>query len=173
MLYFQPWLCNTDHSWLVWISLELPRMLLKAQEEQKRFNQLNQSNNNQKKSRPDLQIYPVTFDTRCRWRLCPSSLSARFYWDLAEGWMEGGRHGRGVCWVKKGARKCQWENGNTLMFLQPSAGVGRSLPCREGAPFPLAWLWPYLIALLWHGAKKGLCSGMPGPACIQASTAVP
>lgn len=44
VLYFQPWLCNTDHSWLVWISPELPRMLLKAQEEQKCFNQLNQSN---------------------------------------------------------------------------------------------------------------------------------
>ena len=61
VLYFQPWLCNTDHSWLVWISPGLPRMLLKAHEEQKCFNQLNQS----KKSRLDLKIYPVTFDTRC------------------------------------------------------------------------------------------------------------
>jgi len=37
-------------------------MLLKAQEEQKCFNQLNQSN---KKSRLDLKIYPMTFVTRC------------------------------------------------------------------------------------------------------------
>lgn len=63
VLYFQPRLCNTDHSWLVWISPELPRMLLKAQEEQKCFNQLNQSN--KKKGRRDLKIYPTTFATRC------------------------------------------------------------------------------------------------------------
>lgn len=63
VLYFQPRLCNTDHSWLVWISPELPRMLLKAQEEQKCFNQLNQSN--KKKGRLDLKIYPATFATRC------------------------------------------------------------------------------------------------------------
>lgn len=42
-------------------------MLLKAQEEQKSFNQLNQSNNNNnnKKGRLDLKIYPATFATLC------------------------------------------------------------------------------------------------------------
>lgn len=66
LLHFQPWLCNTDHSWLVWISPELPRMLLKAQEEQKCFNQLNQSNIKKKpESRLDLKMYPPTFDTHC------------------------------------------------------------------------------------------------------------